>query len=253
MNMDMAGTPDLAKETVWAGLNEWLRSLLAWVIGLPLFVLLCLSAIVGVIFFDPGRYDPWIKRGCRALLRVIGVHVQVEDHGGRQPNGTYLFMANHVNLLDGFLFMGHIPHFVRAVEVITHFSWPLYGAAIRRLGNIPIDRQQPHRAMASLSAAAEALQKGRSILIMPEGTRTTTGRLLPFKRGPFLLAQNVGVDIVPVVQIGGFTIQRKGSLRIRPGRMRLLFLKPISYIEIAIMKDKEVRDLVRQRMLDYLE
>jgi len=230
-----------------------LRSLLAWSIGLSLFVTLCVFIVFSVLFFKPARYDPWIKWSCRVILRAIGVRVQVEDHGGRQPNATYLFMANHVNLLDAFLFMGFIPHFFRAVEVRSHFSWPLYGWMIRLLGNIPMDREQPHKAMAGLNAAAEALQRGQSILIMPEGSRTRHGRLLPFKRGPFLLAQNSRVDIVPLVQIGSFAVQRKGSLLIRPGKIRFILLEPIHYARFATMNSYEIRDLVRRHMQEYVE
>jgi 1-acyl-sn-glycerol-3-phosphate acyltransferase len=229
------------------------RSWLLWIWGLLLFAILALLILFWVTLFKPQHYDPWMKRACGWFLRALGIRLRVVDHGGRQSNHTYLFIANHVNLFDPFVFQAAIPHPFRGVELVSHFRWPLYGRVIRRLGNIPIERKRPKRAISSLGAAAKALQSGTSLIIFPEGTRTRDGKLLPFKRGPFHLAQTAGVDIVPVVQIGSFVINNKVEGRIRPGEVKVVILRPIRYLDFALMDSRQVRDMVEERIRDVLE
>jgi 1-acyl-sn-glycerol-3-phosphate acyltransferase len=229
------------------------RSWLLWIWGLLLFALLAFAILFWVAFFKPQRYDPWMKCACRWFLRALGIRLRVTDHGGRRADATYLFVANHVNLFEPFVFQAAIAHPFRAVELSSHFRWPLYGRVIRRLGNIPIERGRPKRAMRSIVAAAKALENGTSLIIFPEGTRTRDGRLLPFKRGPFHLALTAGVDIVPVVQIGSFAINNKVEGRIRPGEVKVVILKPIRYFEFAMMGSRQLRDMVREKMREALE
>jgi 1-acyl-sn-glycerol-3-phosphate acyltransferase len=138
-------------------------------------------------------------------------------------------MMNHVNILDPLVFYARYPGLVRGIEEESHFRWPLYGWMLRRVGMIPISRKDPARARESLARAAALVRKRPefSIAILPEGTRTLDGRIGPFKRGGFHLALETGLDILPVVQTGAFRINRKGSLLIRPGRVRLAVLPPV--------------------------
>jgi 1-acyl-sn-glycerol-3-phosphate acyltransferase len=204
-------------------------------------------------FFKAQRYDPWMRRACRWFLRALGVRLRIVDHGGRQSHGVFIFLANHVNILDPFVFKAALPHLFRAVESMDHFRWPLYGWIIRRLGHIPLERERPFRAMSSLAAAIKTLQNGASLLIFPEGSRTRDGKLLPFKRGAFHLAQTAGVDIVPVVQSGSFGINNKHEGRLRPGVVTVTILAPVPHIEFAMMDSRRLRDLVREKMQEALE
>jgi 1-acyl-sn-glycerol-3-phosphate acyltransferase len=234
-------------------MSDRLRSWLLWTWGLLLFGGLAGVLLFWITFFKPQRYDPWMKKACWWFLRALGIHLRVIDRGGRRTGGAYLFVANHVNVCDPFVFQAAISHPFRAVELRSHFHWPLYGWVIRRLGNIPIERERPRRALASLAAAARALQKGTSLIMFPEGSRTRDGKLLPFKRGPFHLAQTAGVDIVPVVQIGSFAINNKVTGRLRPGEVKVVILAPIRYLEIAPMDSRELRDMVREQMREAME
>lgn len=230
-----------------------LRSWFLWSWGLLLFGVMGLVMLFWLIFFKPERYDPWMKSACRWFLRALGVRLRLVDHGGRQANGVYLFLANHVNTLDPFVFKAALPQPFRAVELADHFRWPLYGWLIRRLGHIPIERERPFRAMSSLAAAIKALQDGASLLLFPEGTRTRDGKLLPFKRGAFHLAQTAGVDIVPVLQRGSFEINNKIAKRLRPGEIKVEILPPIRYVEFAMMDSRQLREMVREKMQEALE
>ncbi len=229
-----------------------LRSWLLWSWGLLLFGGMGFAMLLWLVFFKPEHYEPWMRRACRWFLRALGVRLRVIDHGGRWSNGVYLFLANHVNMLDPFVFKAALPQSFRAVELADHFRWPLYGWLIRRLGHIPIERERPFRAMDSLAAAINALQDADSLLIFPEGSRTRDGNLLPFKRGAFHLAQTAGVDIVPVVQCGSFAINNKIDKRLRPGEIRVEILPPIRYAEFAMMDSRQLREMVREKMREAL-
>jgi 1-acyl-sn-glycerol-3-phosphate acyltransferase len=229
-----------------------LRSWLLWSWGVLLFGVMGFVMLFWLIFFKPERYDPWMRQACRWFLRSLGVRLRLVDHGGRQAGSVYLFLANHVNTLDPFVFKAALPQSFRAMELADHFRWPLYGWLIRRLGHIPIERERPFRAMGSLAAAIKALQNGASLLLFPEGTRTRDGKLLPFKRGAFHLAQTAGVDIVPVLQSGSFALNNKIDTRLRPGEVKIEILPPLRYVEFAMMDSRQLREMVRERMREAL-
>jgi 1-acyl-sn-glycerol-3-phosphate acyltransferase len=89
-----------------------------------------------------------------------------------------------------------------------------------------------------------------SIIVLPEGHRTLDGNFRPFMRGVFLLAKEAGTAIMPMVMVGAFEINRKGSLLVRPGKMVLRFGEPISYEDIKDLKVGDIRNKVRDRMLE---
>jgi len=189
-------------------------------------LLFLLSAHI-FMFLPRNSYDPILKWMARKLLLLMGIRVSVDFKEELNQSGTYLYIANHVNLFDPLLLYGYIPTFVRGVELSSHFKWPIYGWTLSRMGHIPINRVNANSAMKSLRRAAEYLQRGDSIVILPEGHRTSDGKVANFKRGSFILAKNGGRDIVPVAIIGALEISRRGSWLISPGQIILRFGKPI--------------------------
>lgn len=107
-------------------------------------------------------------------------------------------MSNHASLFDIPLLEAYIPTFVRGVEALRQFKWRVYGWAIRRVGNIPIDRKNIHASIKSMKKTEKILKKGQSIVILPEGHRTLDGNLGQFKKLPFHLAKQAGVPIIPI-------------------------------------------------------
>jgi 1-acyl-sn-glycerol-3-phosphate acyltransferase len=225
-----------------------LVSILAWTLGLTIFIPFGLLVLALSILINPKHFDPFIKAGCRIVLRFLFIRVQVKGREHLQIQKTYLFMSNHVNLFDGFVLLGHIPNFIRGVELDEHFNWPFWGWIIRRLGMIPISHSNARSAMESLKKAKQMIAEGTSMVILPEGHRTLNGKFSPFKRGAFLLAKEAEVDIVPVVMVGAFEINRKGSLLIRPGKMTLRFGEPILYQDIKELNMEEIASLVHKKM-----
>ena len=196
-------------------------------------------------------FDPLLKLICRLVLLGFGCRVYVTGRQHVDRCKPCIFMANHVNIFDAPVLYGHIPSFIRAVELEDHFSWPIWGTITRSLGNIPISHKDMAQAMDSLRRAAETLSEGTSILILPEGHRTRDGKLGPFMRGPFRLALRARADIVPVAMKGAFDFKNVHSPFVYPGRIELVFGTPIPFESYGSRTERELRTIVR-RAIDEL-
>jgi 1-acyl-sn-glycerol-3-phosphate acyltransferase len=147
-----------------------------------------------------------------------------EIRDGRQP---VIFMSNHESQMDPPVLVAALP--VPAVFIakkeLQYF--PFIGWAGWAAGVIFIDRGNRERSIRSIRDAAQQVRDGKNVVIFPEGTRSRTGDMLPFKKGGFALAQEAGVPIVPMATVGGFKVLASGSLRIRPGQYVLLVGEPV--------------------------
>ncbi len=174
----------------------------------------------------------------RVVLWLGGLHVSVRGLEKVPLTRNYVYVANHASMFDIPAIIAGIPDQIRIVykrelEWIPFFGWGL------RLGSyIGIDRQGGSKAMKSLDEAAERIRNGASVLLYAEGTRTTDGKLQPFKRGAFYLALRSGVPVVPLTVNGSFHILRKHSIVIRPGDVELVLESPIEEEEDS-SKDAE--------------
>lgn len=233
-----------------------LRSLLSWIGGALVLVPMAFVLVVCPFFMSRKRWDPLVKGLCRALVRAFGYQVRLFGlenlptsilPGGVQASG-FVIVANHVNLMDAFLLFGYLPCPFRGLEQLQHFSWPVYGALIRRFGNIALDQSGGGRTAGALMAAGEALRNGTSLLILPEGHRTRTGRFGPFMRGAFRLAHKTAAVLVPVVQRGGWEVFHKGEKLVRPGPVDLVVLPPWTVERRADLDDRAFCAAVRQEM-----
>ncbi len=230
-------------------------SLLIWCVGLAWFSLGALLLLLIGVFRAGGLFESWLKGMCRSLVWICGIRVAVAGCENFDPQGQYILMLNHVNILDGFVFYRSFPGKARGIEEESHFSWPVYGWVVRRMGNIPVSRRSGIKAMDSLRRAAELIRAQRdfSFMVLPEGTRTRDGRLGPFKKGGFLLALETGLDILPLVQKGAYAINRRGSLLIRPGKVGFIIEKPIPTTGYTRENVGELMEKVRSVYLRHVE
>lgn len=227
---------------------NYLVSILLYVLGSITFLILSVSVIVCSYLFKPEQYDKFIKWLCRMFLRSFFIKVKVSGIEKIDPNKTYIFMSNHVNIFDVFLLYGYIPNFARGVELDSHFKWPIWGKVITRFGNIPISQKHFQSALDSLCKAEQAINNGTSIIILPEGHRTKDGKLLPFMRGPFLMAKKAKADIVTTAMIGAFKIKRVKHWLVRPGTVKFVFGDVIAYKDFKDISTHELKELVREKI-----
>ena len=223
---------------------KYLVSLYIWIVGGLYFICLCFITIFLSFFLKPETFDPFLKKSFKLLFKIIFVKVRVEGQENVIPNQTYLFMSNHVSLFDIPLLGAYIPTFVRAVEALRQFKWPVYGWAIRRLGNIPIDRKNIHASIRSMKKTERVLKKGKSMAILPEGHRTLDGRLCAFKKLPFHLAKQAKVPIIPIGLSGLFQLKSRDSWVIRPRPITIRFGRPILIEKIEKFSKEDLNILI---------
>lgn len=197
--------------------------------GTMFYGLTCiLSRYLGIRRVPGGVYD-WAQRNYgRTLLAAAGVRVTVEGGDHIQPGAPEIIAANHTSFFDILAFLAHLPVDPKFVAKKELFRIPVFGGAIRAAGHVRIDRQNLKEAFTAYEEATSyILQERLHVLVYPEGTRTRTGEMLPFKKGPFVLAISCQCPVVPAYVHGAFDILPKGRILVRPHPIRILLGDPI--------------------------
>lgn len=205
--------------------------------------------LLTALFIIPSqKLHPLVRLISRILLLAGGQLLIIKGQVPNPDKGPYLYLFNHESMFDAFIMGAAIPHYFTAVGANYQFSWPIWGFVIRRYGIIPIKRRALGEAIQTLSGAEEVIRKGVSFMISPEGTRTLTGELGPFKKGPFHVAKNTGITIIPVGLKGAFEAKSKPDWRIKPGILKLRFGSPLRSKDYANLSVEELRDVIRDKI-----
>lgn len=185
------------------------------------------------------RLESWAKRVVANSEIVLSVHGR--EHAVRDK--ACLIMSNHQSHYDVAIVYYVLGSSIRMIAKRELFTLPVFGRAMKVAGFISIDRQNKERAIASLEDAKEKLASGIPIWIAPEGTRSPTGELLPFKKGGFVLAIDTGTPILPVSIRGTRDILRVKEARSRRGIEVVFTIHPaIDPAKFSTMPQKEARD-----------
>lgn len=184
----------------------------------------------------------------RGLLAASWLPLEVHGDDEIDRARSYVFMSNHRGLFDIPALLASLPVQTRFLAKRSLFRIPIFGWALSLGGFVNIDRQNPTTAGDSFSAAIGRLRQGVSLLVFPEGTRSASGELLPFKRGGFLLALKSGLPIVPVGITGSGEARRRGSLAIRPRPIRVHYGRPIEVRDYSVRDKESLMRAVRERI-----
>jgi len=172
-------------------------------------------------------YTP-VRLFIRAGLAMVGVRVEVSGVERLDAKQTYIFTPNHQSLIEVPLFVAYLgrnPAYLGKKEI---FKYPVFGRGIRLIGAVPVDRSNSAAAVESAKLATENLRRGKSYVVYPEGTRSRDGRMLPFKKGAFMMAIDAGVPVVPITVSGATRIMPKAQVKIFPSTVRITVHDPIS-------------------------
>jgi 1-acyl-sn-glycerol-3-phosphate acyltransferase len=215
-----------------------------WAIMLPLAVIVCFpwTLLTGDIRF-------LYKVGMWAAftgVRLAGVRVHTVGLDKLDTTRTYIFMSNHVSNIDPPLMLPLIPRRTSVMAKKELFDIPLLGKTMRLGSLVPVDRKNREAGIAAVRAASDVIRKGINMTIYVEGHRSFDGKLLPFKKGPFYLAVECAVPVVPVTVVGTNYAMPKGRLAIKPGDVTVIFHDPIE------PKDFGDRDLLMMKVREVI-
>lgn len=181
----------------------------------------------------------------RSNLAAVGARVRysgLERALSRQP---CVYVCNHQSNIDIWVLIRVLPLKARFVAKQSLFRIPAIGWALAASEFIPIDRANRTRAIRSLDQAASKIRAGRSLVLFPEGTRSSGDLLGPFKKGPFHLALKAQVPVVPVAISGSSAVLPPRSMRVRPGPVQVRFLPAIDVASFGPSDVEGLRAAVR--------
>ncbi len=216
----------------------------------PFAVLIIFLSFVdrrGLLTHEIGRF--WLQ----GILFITGVRVEVRGLEHLKKDEAYIFAANHQSQFDIPVLAVALPYQIRWLAKKSLFQIPFFGWALKAIGYIPVERENPRKGYESLLRAAEKVKEGFSIVIFPEGTRSPNGVLLPFKTGGFVLAIKSGKSVVAVAICGTRKVMPKGKLYVRPGLVRLRIFPPIPTQGLSIREKTSLAQLVRLRIEEGLK
>lgn len=226
-----------------------IRSLFLWTIGLIHFLIIFVIIWICILTLPKEKTYRLAGALFGIQLRIMGARLKVKGVENIDPSHPYLVMGNHESLFDIFAIPASIPICMVGVEAAYHFSLPLWGPLVKRWGCIPIVRKDLAQAVKSLDKARDTLAKGCSIIILPEGHRTLTGKVQEFKKGPFFLALRAKADILPFSLSGLYRYNNKHSWHLNPGEMVVRIGNPIPYTSYKGLSVDELRDFVRDTII----
>jgi 1-acyl-sn-glycerol-3-phosphate acyltransferase len=218
-------------------------------IGLLAPFLIALRLLTGN---DNMIYAP-VRLFVRLGLRLVGVKVEVTGRDNLDPAQPYIFTPNHQSLIEVPMlvtYLGRNPAYLAKKEV---FKYPIFGYGIGLMGVVPVDRSNSPSAVESAKAATERLRKGKSYVVYPEGTRSPDGRLLPFKKGAFMMAIEAGVPVVPVTVSGATRIMPKAKIEVHPSTVRLTIHDPVPTTGYSRENVAELVEHVRKQVASALD
>ena len=165
--------------------------------------------------------------GIRVALRLAGTRIEVLGKERLGDHRNTVIVANHGSHLDAPVLLQALGVDFKAVAKKEIFRVPVLSSVLRLAGFIEVDRADRTQATRAIARAVAALKGGDCFLIFPEGTRSRTGELGPFKKGGFVVAMDAGSLIVPVALAGTRDLMPRGRFRIRPGTVRVRVLDPL--------------------------
>ena len=232
---------------------QYIYSFYAWSIGGLLFLFVMLIGILMTSFIPPKKFKPVFSLLLKIPFAFLFIRVKVKIPDNFDYAGRYVFMPNHVSLMDSPLMAAYMPQFIIALEAKEHFAWPVYGKLVAKWGNIPIDRKSIRASFNSIKLAGQRVKNENSIIVFPEGGRTSDGQLRKFKKMPFHLAKEAGVSIVPIGILGIYSINPKGTWLLKPGKVSIKIGNPISVEKVKADTIDGLMEKTREEVLELIE
>jgi 1-acyl-sn-glycerol-3-phosphate acyltransferase len=236
-----------------AQLWQTLMSLWAWlVLGTCLVLWLPVMALIRLATLsDPGRYAVgYVFRRIGPVMATLNPLWRFRTSGTppADPRRPYVVVSNHESFAD-ILLISHLPWEMKWLSKAELFKVPVLGWLMRLAGDVPVRRGEGRSAVEALRACREVLKTRVSVMIFPEGTRSTTDDMLPFKDGAFRLAIQTGSPILPLALSGTGTALPKHDWRFGRSVAEVRVLAPVETTGLTVKDVPVLREQVRQQIL----
>jgi 1-acyl-sn-glycerol-3-phosphate acyltransferase len=217
--------------------------------------LLAFFPVVLTARLDPSqrRTEFFVRIWRDIILKAAGVKTRSTGVEKIRRDGSYAVVSNHQSHFDILALLAEIPLTLRFIAKKELRKIPLFGYAVEVTRCIYVDRSNTAEAVKSLQEGIRDLPPTISMLFFAEGTRSTDGKIGPFKKGGFRTARIAGWPILPIVVRGGGKVLPKGNLEFTPGTIEVEVLDPVPKEEVQARPWEEVMEDVRQRMVRHFE
>jgi 1-acyl-sn-glycerol-3-phosphate acyltransferase len=225
---------------------------LATYVAISLYVVLVgpPGLLIAGLFNRPGLLYVLSHGGIGLGLALAGISHRVTG-GERIPRGrTAVYCANHTSNIDAPLLFHLLHPRLHLLYKVEFGKMPILGRAAPMAGFIPVERRNHEQSQQAVDEAAASVARGHSFLVFPEGTRSRTGELLPFKKGGFIMAIRAQVPLVPVAILGGRAAMTKGSRLIRPVMVDIRIGEPIDTSGMTLDDRDRLITMARRQIED---
>ena len=206
---------------------HWWRTVFWLIPAITVYtILLGAVSLVSGLIDRRGNTAHWCARTWSWLiLATTGVRVQVHGLERVRRDGVYLFVSNHQSIYDTPILWASLPFQLRIIAKASLGRFPVLGWHLRYTGHLLVDRARTGQA--TMRRVADLMKHGHSLSVYAEGTRSSDGRVAPFKAGLFLTAVEASLPVVPVAVIGSRHVMLKGRLMTCPGEVEVVIHDPI--------------------------
>ena len=225
---------------------HWWRTVFVLIPAISLYtIVLGTISVLSTVVDRRGDFGHTCARAWSWLiLKTTGVTVRVEGLERLDPTRSYVFAANHQSIYDIPIVFASLPFQLRIIAKESLGKIPFLGWHLRRTGHVLVDRSKP--GAGTVKKMAKLVADGHSLIVFPEGTRSSDGVVARFKGGSFVIALDAGVPIVPVSIAGSRHVMTKGELTVCPGEVRVTVHDPIETAGIAREGVRELAERVRE-------
>jgi len=206
---------------------DWWRTVFYLIPAIAIYtVVLGTASVLSTLVDRRGNFGHRCARAWSWLiLKTTGVQVSIEGLDRLDPSRSYVFAANHQSIYDIPILFASLPFQLRIIAKESLGRIPFMGWHLQRTGHVLVDRSRPGAAV--VRKMARLASQGHSLIVFPEGTRSTDGSVARFKGGPFVIALQAKLPVVPITVVGSRHVMFRGELTVHPGRVTVIVHDPI--------------------------